>query len=163
VQKYWERHPVGTKARLAMDLLLFSGVRRSDVVTLGRRNEDGDTLRFTEAKNRLRAPKHRVLPILPILRVSLDACPSGHTIYLVTTFHKPCTANGVGNWFRRRCNEAGLTGCSAHGLRKAGATIAAGNGATAHQLKAIFGWKTLKEAARYTEKADNERLASEAM
>jgi hypothetical protein len=51
----------------------------------------------------------------------------------------------------------------AHGLRKAGATIAADNGATAHQLMAIFGWDTLKMAERYTRGADQKRLAQSAM
>jgi hypothetical protein len=37
-------------------------------------------------------------------------------------------------------------------LRKAGATIAANNGATADQLMAIFGWDTLKDAEKYTAK-----------
>jgi Phage integrase family len=55
------------------------------------------------------------------------------------------------------CNQAGLTRCSAHGLRKAAATIAANNGATAHQLMAIFGWKSLKQAENYTRKADRKR------
>ena len=32
---YEARHPIGTKARLAFDLLLYTGVRRSDVVRLG--------------------------------------------------------------------------------------------------------------------------------
>ena len=32
------------------------------------------------------------------------------------------------------------------GLRKAAATVAAENGATAHELMAIFGWLSLKEA-----------------
>ncbi len=63
----------------------------------------------------------------------------------------------------RRCDEANLHHCSAHGLRKAGATIAANNGATAWQLKAIFGWETLKQAEAYTRKADQIRLADEAM
>lgn len=60
---------------------------------------------------------------------------------------------------------AGITrlDCSAHGLRKAGATIAANNGATAHQLMAIFGWDTIKEAEKYTAKADQQRLAESAM
>ena len=44
------------------------------------------------------------------------------------------------------CDQAGLKLCTAHGLRKAGATIAANNGATAHQLMAIFGWATLRMA-----------------
>ena len=56
---------------------------------------------------------------------------------------------GLENWFRRRCDEAGLKHGSAHGLRKAGATIAAGNGATEFELMAIFGWASSKEAARY--------------
>jgi hypothetical protein len=51
----------------------------------------------------------------------------------------------------------------AHGLRKAGATIAANNGATAHQLMAIFGWDTLKMAEQYTRAADQKRLAEAAM
>jgi hypothetical protein len=50
----------------------------------------------------------------------------------------------------------------AHGLRKVGATIAANNGATAHQLMAIFGWDTIKEAEKYTAKADQRRLAESA-
>src|SRR5262245_51014174 len=33
--RYEARHPIGTKARLAFDLLLYTGVRRSDVVKLG--------------------------------------------------------------------------------------------------------------------------------
>jgi hypothetical protein len=48
-------------------------------------------------------------------------------------------------------------------LRKAGATIAANNGASAHQLMPIFGWDTIKEAEKYTGKADQRRLAESAM
>jgi hypothetical protein len=56
-----------------------------------------------------------------------------------------------------------LKHCTAHGLRKAGAVIAAHNGATPHQLMAIFGWRTLKEAERYTKAADQKRIAASAM
>jgi hypothetical protein len=48
-------------------------------------------------------------------------------------------------------------------LRKAGATIAGENGATAHQLMAIFGWDTLKRAEVYTKAADQKRLAESPM
>jgi hypothetical protein len=51
----------------------------------------------------------------------------------------------------------------AHGLRKAGATIAAENGATAHQLMAIFGWDTLKQAEVHTKAANQKRLAENSM
>jgi len=83
--------------------------------------------------------------------------------FLVTQFGKPFTSNGFGNWFRDRCNEAGLPHCSAHGLRKAGATIAAENGASEHQLMAIYGWESPKQAAVYTRKANRKKLAASAM
>jgi hypothetical protein len=81
----------------------------------------------------------------------------------VNDLGRPFTDAGFGNKFREWCNQAGLRYCTAHGLRKAGATIAANNGATAHQLMAIFGWDTLKMAEAYTRAADQERLAEAAM
>jgi hypothetical protein len=48
-------------------------------------------------------------------------------------------------------------------LRKAGAAIAAENGATEHQLMAIFGWQTIKEAERYTKAARRRKMAGDAM
>ena len=125
--------------------------------------ERGGNLCFREKKNENRRPKDRELPILPELRAVIDATPSGHLTYITTTFGKPYTPAGFGNWFRRRCDEAGLHHCSAHGLRKAGATIAAENGATEHQLMAIFGWDSPKQAAVYTRRANRKRLAADAM
>lgn len=72
---------------------------------------------------------------LPELQEIIDASSTGNLTFLVTKFGKPFTRNGFGNWFRRRCDEAGLRNCSAHGLRKAGAAIAAENGATESQLR----------------------------
>lgn len=163
VEAFEARHPVGTKARLALALLLYTGVRRSDVVQLGRQMERAGRLHFTETKGRDRAPKNRVIPMLPQLRAVIGATPSGHMTYLVTEFGRSYSPGGFGNWFRRRCNEAGLKHCTAHGLRKAGARLAAENGATAHQLMAIFGWDTLKQAEVYTREADRRRLADQAM
>ncbi|HCX66089.1 MAG TPA: recombinase XerC, partial [Rhodobiaceae bacterium] len=45
----------------------------------------------------------------------------------------------------------------------AGATIAADNGATEHQLMAIYGWESPKQAALYTRKANRRKLAGDAM
>jgi integrase len=107
--------------------------------------------------------KKRALPILPDLRAIIDATPSGQLIYLVTQFGKPFTAPGFGNKFREWCNEAGLAHCSAHGGRKAGAKIAAENGATAHQLMALFGWETLRQAEVHTRNANRALLAEQAI
>jgi hypothetical protein len=40
IAQFEARHPVGTKARLALALLLYTGQRRSDVVTMGRQHID---------------------------------------------------------------------------------------------------------------------------
>lgn len=178
IAQYEARHPIGTKARLAMSLLLFTGVRRSDVVQLGRQFErmiDGrEVLQFKPQKTRRKKPKRELtLPILPDLREAIDACPSGHLTYLVTEFGKPFAAAGFGNKFAEWCEEAGLPAVlgddgklrnyRAHGLRKGGATIAAERGATLNQLMAIYGWETAKEAVHYTKQADRTRLAVAAM
>ena len=120
-------------------------------------------LRFTETKNQTRNPKHRALPILPELRAIIDATRSENLTYLVTEFGRPFTANGFGNWFKRRCIEAALPHCSTHGVRKAGATIAAENGATEHQLMAIYGWSSPKPAALYTRKANRNGITGGAI
>jgi integrase len=156
-------HPVGGKPRLALALLMYTGVRRSDVVRLGKQHARDGWLRFKQHKNRNRHPIEVEIPILPELQRVLDASPTGDLTYLVTAYGRPFTAAGFGIRFREWCDEAGLPHCSAHGLRKAGAALAAENGATEHQLMAIFGWRTIQEAERYTKAARRKKMAGDAM
>jgi integrase len=162
-KQFEDRHPIGTKARLAYALLFHTGQRRSDIVRFGRQHVHNGKLRFTQQKNRARKPISLELPLLPELQHVLDASPLGELTFLVTEHGKPFATAGFGNWFRERCNEAGLSHCTAHGLRKAAATVAAENGATAHELMAIFGWLSLKEAERYTRAAERTKLAERGM
>jgi integrase len=162
IGQYERVHPIGTKARLALALLVYTGVRRSDVVLLGRQHVRDGWLKFTAQKNRNRKPTIVEIPVLEALRSVIDASPAGDLTYLVTEFGKPYTFNGFGNWFKRQCRLAGLDHCSAHGLRKAAAATAAENGATELELMAIFGWLTMKEAERYTKAAERRRLAANA-
>jgi integrase len=121
VEKYEARHRIGTKARLALDLLLYTGVRRSDVVKFDPQMERDGKLNFTETKGRARIVKQHSLPILPPLRASIDATPTGHLVYFVTPKGTPHSAKAFGGWFKRRCREAGLeVDLSSHGLRKPG-------------------------------------------
>lgn len=158
-------YPIGTRERLAMSLLFFLGIRRSDAVRLGPPMETagGSRIRFTEMKGRDRKIKQRELMILPQLRHVLDNSSLGQETYLVTHFGKPWVAESFSNWFSEACERAGLPQCSAHGLRKAGATIAAENGATEMELMAIFGWSSPQQAAVYTRKANRVRLADRAI
>ena len=121
VRQYEARHPSGTKARRALALFMFTGVQISDVVRLGPQMERDGELCFTEEKNKHRKPKHREIPILPVLRAELDANPSGHLAYLVTEWGRPyASPKAFTNRFKSWCRQAGLPHCTAHGLRKAG-------------------------------------------
>lgn len=163
VEQFLERHGKGTKARLALGLLLFSGARRQDMVTFGRQHVRGGWIRYVPKKTLYKRRDVSQKPFLPVLEQIIASSPCGSLTFLETSHGKPFTAAGFGNWFRERCDEAGLPQCSAHGLKKAGATIAAENGATTKQLMAMFDWTTISQAEVYTRKADQRRLAGEAM
>jgi integrase len=156
-------HPPGCTARLALALLLFTGQRKSDVIALGRQHVNDGWLHFTQFKNRNRRPVTLDLPILPELQAVIDTAPIGNLTFLVNAHGQPFTSAGFGNRMRKWCDAAGLKDCSAHGLRKAGACIAAENGATEAQLMAIFGWSDPNMAALYTKKARQKRIAGDAM
>ena len=152
-------HPIGTKPHLAMALLLWLGVRRSDVVLLGPSHVSDGLISFVQFKGRKKSQRIITLPILPPLQDVLDNTPLGQKTYLETAFGKPFTAAGFGNWFRSQCDEADLPQCTAHGLRKIGAVRAAENGATEHELMALFGWDNARMARIYTRKAAQKKLA----
>ena len=83
-------------------------------------------------------------------------------VYIITDHGGPFKSSAsFGNWFREQCKLAGVPG-RAHGLRKAGATFAAENGASDQQLMAMFGWTDPRQAGLYTRKASRWKLAGEA-
>jgi integrase len=163
VKQFEERHPIGSRARLALALLAFTGQRRGDIVTFGRQHLRAEWLTFVQRKGRKRNPETMSVPVLPELREILDASETGDLTFLVTSHGLPYSAAGFGNRFREWCNEAGLRHCSAHGLRKAGATIAAERGATDAELMAIFGWSKAEMAAHYRRAANQKTLAESAL
>lgn len=158
VDQFEARHPIGTKPRLALALLLFNGLRRSDVVGLGPQLRDG----FHRVRQK-KTGHILMLPILPVLAGIIEATAHGETTYLLTEYGKPFTAKGFGAKFRVWCDQAGLPHCSAHGLRKCGATRAAEAGASDRQLMAIFGWTKPEQASIYVKAAEQKRLASAMM
>lgn len=162
VSKFRSHFPIGTKPRLALELLLAVGARRSDAHRLGRQHESDGWLRFTAHKNRKKSPVVIEVPILPELRAALDQTKTGDLTYIVSERGQPYTVESFGNMFRQWCNEAGLPHCSAHGLRKAAAVALAENGATAPELCAIFGWTKLETAEIYIRRAQKKKMARNA-
>lgn len=159
IATFEERHPIGSKPRLAMALMLYTGQRRSDVVTMGWQHVTGHRISVCQSKTAARLD----IPMHPTLRAVMAATPRENMTFLVTEYGKPFSAAGFGNWFREQCDAAKLPQCSAHGLRKAAARRLAEAGCTNQQIKAITGHRTDREVSRYTAAADQVRLADQAM
>jgi integrase len=154
------RHPIGTRPRLAFALLLFTAQRRSDVVRMGRQHVRDGVLTIQQRKTGMTVD----VPLHFELKTILDATPSDNLTFLVTALGKPFAPAGFTNWFRERCDEAGLPrGCAPHGLRKAASRRLAEHGCTAHEIMAITGHTTLKEVSRYTAAIRRKHLAARAM
>jgi len=163
IAQFRKRHSLGSKARLALELLLGTGQRRSDVIALGRQNMEKGRLRFRQYKNSRRRPVDLSIPIMPELNKVLEMVPKDQMQFIITEFGKPFTNNGFGNKFRSWCTDAGLPHCSAHGLRKAAATRLAQHGCTPSEIAAWTGHQTLKEVSRYTRAVVQSQLADQAL
>jgi integrase len=160
VQQYERRWPIGTRQRVWLDVLLYSGLRRGDAVRYGRQHirDNVGTIQVQKSGGTVTVS----LPILPALAATLKAGPCGDLTFIVGARGRPLTKESFGNEFRDACREAGVPG-SAHGLRKLGATRAADNGATETELEAIFGWTGGHMASLYTRSANRRRLSLAAM
>lgn len=152
--------PLGTRERLAFDLLLYTAQRSGDVRQMGRQHVlDGHVVVRQE-----KTGQPLEIPVHSRLAESIRAYASGQLIFIATQHGKPYTARGFGNWFTDAAKAAGLPeGRTAHGIRKAAARRLAEAGCTSHQIAAITGHKTLKEVERYTRAAAQKTLAGSAM
>jgi integrase len=160
IAKFEAAHPIGTRARLALCLMLYTAQRRSDIHAMGRDQFDEDgriRVRQLKTKKMVRIPVH------PVLRKALDACPSGKDAFIVSARGEPYTAESFSNWFRKMARQAGLSECPAHGLRKAASRRMAELGLSNQLIKSITGHTSDAEIARYTRDADQVAMADKAM
>jgi hypothetical protein len=158
IAAYRSRHAPGTKARLALELILQTGHARADTARMGRQHVKDGKLSMKRQKTGVPF----VIPLLPELIAELGRHQTGHlAAFIVNNRGKPYTADTFGEWFAERCKEAGVPG-RAHGLRKAAAVRHALNGATAPELMAWFGWTTITEVQRYIRDANRAKLAESA-
>lgn len=157
IERYRAHHKIGTKARLALELLVNIGAARGDTVRLGRQHVRDGILSFRRHKTDVLVE----IPVLDGLRGILDEMKGAERLtFIITDYGRSFSPAGFGNWFRDRCDEAGIPrGYSSHGIRKYAATVRANMGATAHELMSWFGWLTMREAERYTRQAERRRLA----
>lgn len=158
VDAYRAFYPLGTKARLAFELLLWTGARRSDIVTMGVQQISDGVLTYAPQKGG--GVRELSIPVHPELQAAIDAMPRSNLTFIVTEYGAPFTPQGFTNWFKDRCRDAGLpASTSPHSLRKALLTQMADGGATAHEIQAVSGHQNIAEVQTYTRSADQKRLA----
>jgi integrase len=156
LDRYRERWPLGTRERLAFAVLLYSGQRVSDAVRLQR----SDIMQFKQRKTgaELSIPAH------PALIRAVQAGPSNGIYIIGDERGRPIAGDTLSLLIRNAVREAGLSSrCKAHGLRKAIQRILAENSATTKQMQAISGHKSLKETERYSDAANQARMAAAAI
>ena len=156
-ERFVKRHPLGTMPYLAFAIMVNTGLRKSDAVKLSKTHISGNNI-VLKSQQKTRASV--TMQISDELAAAL-ATAEGRMIFLVNSYGRPFSANGFGNWMRKRCNEAGLPQCSSHGLRKLIATRLAEEGANENTISAVLGHKNNQQAALYTRAANREKMASE--
>ncbi len=157
LETFEARWPVGTRQRLAFALLLYTGQRSSDVYCLRWPSARGFEL--TQKKT----SQPMVIPVHPELVRVLAATKREHAVVLASTLGKAYTHDSFRALIRSAIRDAGLPDrCTPHGLRKAMARRLAEGDATARQIMAVTGHKTLSEVERYTAAANQPHLAQQA-
>lgn len=158
IAKFRKQWALGTKPRLALELMLWTGTRRGDARLLPPPRNG----RFTGKAGK--TGKEFDLPVAPPLVKAIEAMPAvGLTTLLVTEYGKPFSAAGFGNWFKDQCRKAGLPQCTAHGLRKALTRRGAESGVPQQGLKALGQWSDDREVAIYVAGVNQKRLAESAI
>jgi integrase len=159
VTKFEATHAPGSRARLAMTLMLYTGQRVSDAIQMGRQHVRDGMISVAQQKTSTRL----WIKIHPKLAAELARVPAGQLHFLQTHYGRPYTPKGFPQRMRVWCDQAGLPECTSHGLRKLMAVRLAEAGCSAPQIASITGHKSLQEVQRYIKAADQKRLMLEAM
>jgi integrase len=178
---YVAKHPIGTKAYLALQIMACTSFRRSDAVQIGPRHVRktaahplGVIEDYQPQKGRRTGGNLVTVPIHPDLAAALAAMPMvGADTFLLTGSGRPFTAKGLGAKMREWCDAAGVPpmvdaagkskNVASHGLRKLCLTRLAETGASVFQIAAISGHKDLREVQTYVDNYNRKRAASEAI
>ncbi len=163
VAAYVSRWPLGSRERMGFDLYFYTAQRTSDVCKMMRSDirpskpGEPDTLYVKQKKTGVEL----LIPIHPGLRKSMHAYGiRGPALCGRICDGKRMAEISFGKLMADAIAAAGLPEeCVPHGIRKYVLSKVAESGGTTKQLQALGGHKTLAEVQRYTEKADQGRLA----
>lgn len=160
IEQYRAAHPVGTMARLTLELALNTAGRACNVNKIEREHIVNGRIRVAHAKG----GNATSVPMLSTTRAAIEALPAAPIRYLIVTqFGKPFSDKGLSNRMRKWCDEAGLPQCSMHGLRKSISRQMIERGATDAEGQSVTGHKSNKMFQHYRAAANRERLADSAL
>lgn len=167
IRLYFEEHRLGSKAHLAMMLLLEVAPRRADLVKLGPhhivRIDGAPYIKFVPQKTKNKSAIAVTIPISNDLLQAIEATPTGDDTFLVTSFGHPFTAEGFGNKLAEWRDTAGVrSDVATHGIRKSVGINMAENKATPYEIIAALGHSSTKVTKVYTEAADRRKLSTQA-
>ena len=176
IAAYRHKHPIGTMARLAIELVLNIAARRGDAHLLGAQHIKRGRIEWRPNKTIRKTDKQLQIQILPTLQVALDAMPSKDTslAFLLNSYGKPfASAAAFGNKFADWCRQASLKPVSCpdgrlrayriHGLRKAACVALAYAQCTGPEIMAVSGHSNLAQVQVYIEEAERGRMADAAI
>ncbi|WP_295043288.1 tyrosine-type recombinase/integrase [uncultured Paracoccus sp.] len=167
IAAFLHHHTPGTRAHLALSLLLYTGQRRSDVVRMGRQHVRNGVLSIVQQKT----GQEVTIPLHPELKATLDALPRDNLTFTMSERGGPMTPESFTNWFRKLVkavvDDEGKRllpdDLSPHGLRKATCRRLAEAACSPHEIMATSGHQTLEEVTRYTVAANRLHLAERAI
>jgi integrase/recombinase XerD len=176
IAAYRTQHPIGSMARLALELMLNIAARRWDAHVLGAQHIKHGNIEWRPHKTRRSTGKQLSIRILPALRTALDAMPSRDTslAFLLNDYGRPfASAAAFGNKFADWCRQAGFKpvmcddgqarSYRAHGLRKAACVALAHAGCTGPEIMAVSGHSSLAQVQVYIEEAEQKKMAGSAI
>ncbi|GJD44826.1 hypothetical protein AFCDBAGC_2695 [Methylobacterium cerastii] len=99
VARFEARWPLGTRERVALDVLLYTGLRRGDAARIGRPHLRNGVLRLATEKT----SQDVSIRVLPALAATLAAGPVGDLTFIAGERGRPMTKESFGNWFREAC------------------------------------------------------------
>lgn len=165
LKAFLAKHKAGSKAHVALSVLVWTGCRIEDTTLLGRKHEcviDGvDAIRWVPSK---KGSSEVCLPLLPPLRLATRAPKVQGETYLLGKGGKPyASGDSASAMFKRWCVAAGIGHLSAHGVRKGLAEILAELGCSQYEIMAILGHSEAKTSEVYTRRVERWKLALGAM
>src|SRR5215471_2167268 len=175
IDAYRNRHPLGTVARLAIELMLNTAARLGDAWQLGPQHIKDGKLCWRPSKTKRSTGKLLSIPILPELAAALGAMPRTENVaFLLTDYRRPFkSAAAFGNKFADWCRQAGLKSVKcddgkvrsyrAHGLRKAALMALVRARCDVWEIMAVSGHSTLSQVQVYVDEFNREQKAEEAM